>query len=51
VPGAPKEFAIQVQQVVIGVKEVRAKANSIQLTPELVTTRPRSPNSTRRRVS
>jgi len=31
-----KGFAIQEQQVLIGVTEARAKANSIQLTPELV---------------
>jgi LemA protein len=31
-----KGFAIQEQQVLIGVTEARAKANSIQLTPELI---------------
>ena len=31
-----KGFAIQEQQVLIGVTEARAKANSIQLTPELL---------------
>src|SRR5262249_32638499 len=31
-----KGFAIQEQQVLIGVTEARAKAGSIQLTPELV---------------
>src|SRR5262245_5009367 len=31
-----KGFAIQEQQVLIGVTEARAKASSIQLTPELI---------------